>query len=533
MYTYTQILAAVCLILGIVVVVVICLGVTTIFRNVKHIPGPPVSPDLGQNAPHVTIIRPVKGIEPRLYECIASSFRQAYPQDRFSVRLCIENDRDTAWPILQKVIDDFPTVDACIMYEEEDAALDHTVNMGPNPKIRNLSRAYREAKGDIIWVVDCNVWMGASVMGRMVDKLSGFKIGGSSKPYKFVHQLPIVVDLIDYSTPQIADDQSLLAPTLDQGFASDTVVSDNPDTFQRVKSQGGGRLDEMFMATAHAKFYSGINTSKLAPCVVGKSNMFRKSQLEHATNPAKNPNIPQDKNLPTGVDYFSHNICEDHLIGHLLWLTDLPGFRNHGLVWGDIAVQPMSGMSVRAYTARRIRWLRARKYTVLSATILEPFTESFMFSTYFSFALTTWPYFQESWGIPPTWNAMALAWLFCIITWVTVDWFTFCRLHSGISMEIDDDTPRFAKGSSSQGGLSSRRFLEWLAAWLGREAFALPIWAWAVICGSTVNWRGKSFYVQWDTTVLPVNGEERTVMAREVRTPELERGTSRNKHRVD
>ncbi|KAM5344883.1 hypothetical protein ACJ41O_010745 [Fusarium nematophilum] len=530
MSSFKETAAAIFLILGTVVIVVVSIGVRAIFRNFKIRPPPPVSTNLAQNAPHVTIIRPVKGVEPRLYDCIASSFRQDYPQDKFSVRLCLEDENDPAYPILQRVLHDFPSVDGRILLEKEDDLLSDTINMGPNPKIRNLSRAYREAKGDIVWIVDCNIWASKNSMGRMVDKLMGYRMGGGSKPYKFVHQLPIVVDLVDYSSPSAADEQSLLASEVDEVLTSDPLASGDLGTFQKVRAQGGGRLDEMFMATSHAKFYSAINTVRVAPCAVGKSNMFRKSHLDQATDAALNPKLPQDQNLPTGVDYFSHNICEDHMIGDLIWKTPFPGYRKHALVWGDLAVQPMSGMSVVAYAARRARWLRARKYTVLPATLLEPFTESFMFSTYFSFALTTLPYFNEMWGIPQTWSAMAIAWLLCITTWMLVDWFTVHRLHSGETIDADENTPYFARGFSTEGGMPSRGFLEWLPAWLGREGLAFPIWVWAVIFGSTVNWRGRHFYVRYDTTVVAVDEEDRS---RSVRTPELERGSSRNKHRVD
>ena len=499
----------------------------TSIYHFKSRPAPPLSSQLGQNAPHVTIIRPVKGVEPRLYDCIAASFQQDYPHDKISIRLCIEDESDTAYPILQKVIEDFPTIDARIMLEKEDHVLSETVNMGPNPKIRNVSRAYREAKGDIVWIADCNVWMAKGVLGRMVDKLMGYKVGGASQPYKFVHQLPIVVDLIDYSAPLTAEGQSLLDDSSEAHYPTEGHEEEVPE----VMAQGGGRIDEMFMTTSHAKFYSAINTLRAAPCAVGKSNMFRKSQLDQATDAILNPKLPQDKNLPTGVDYFSHNICEDHLIGEALWNTDFPGYKSHALVWGDIAVQPMAGMSVKAYAARRSRWLRARKYTVLSATILEPFTECFLFSTYMSFCLTTIPFFNQSWGIPQTWKAMAIAWFAMTTLWMLVDYLGYLYLHSGGTVEVDENTPSFARGFGNPRGIKKRPFLEFLAAWIGREGLALPVWAYAVVFGNTVNWRGRLFYIHWDTTVEAVEPREERV--REVRTPELERGPSRNKHRVD
>ncbi|KAH7250155.1 uncharacterized protein BKA55DRAFT_539719 [Fusarium redolens] len=527
MWSLKELIASAFLFLAGLIVLVIAIGVWALFRNFASRPAHPVSPNLGENTPHVTIIRPIKGVEPRLYDCIAASFRQNYPQNKISIRLCLENDKDPAYPILQRVLEDFPGIDARIMLEVDDLALGTTPNMGPNPKIRNLSRAYREATGDIVWIVDCNVWMAKGVLGRMVDKLEGCNGDGGNVPYKFVHQLPIVVDLIDYSTPVAADGQPLLAASPVEDDASDHSGEGGSHDNPKVWAQGGGRLDEMFMATSHAKFYSAINTSRAAPCAVGKSNMFRKSHLDHATNAVLNPRIPQDKNLPTGVDYFSHNICEDHMIGDILWNTEFPGHRNHGLVWGDIAVQPMSGMSVKAYAARRSRWLRARKFTVLPATLIEPFTESFVFATYFTFAITT----LRICGIPPTWAARVIAWLTTITVWMLVDFFGYRRLHSGVTMEVDEETPRFARGFMNRDGIKTRKFLEFLAAWIVREALALPIWAYAVVFGNTVNWRGRRFRIRRDTTVEALDAEEER--SRQMQTPELERGPSQNKQRVD
>jgi ceramide glucosyltransferase len=128
------------------------------------------------NAPHVTAIRPVKGLEPYLYDCLAATFYQDYPRDKLTVYFCVSSRADPAYPTLQKLLSDFPHADAHIYIEDEDPLLQPNnaanYNLGPNPKIRNMSRAYREAKGDIVWILDCNVWVGRGVCGRMVDRLT-------------------------------------------------------------------------------------------------------------------------------------------------------------------------------------------------------------------------------------------------------------------------------------------------------------------------------------------------------------------------
>lgn len=485
MLTLIETTALVCLVWSAIVVVVQAVGVGAIYRFFLRRPSPPVSPTLGRDAPVVTIIRPVKGTEPHLYECLASTFQQDYPSDRVSIRLCIEDDDDAAYPVLAKIIADFPAFDAHILIEKRDPALygpDAHLSLGPNPKIRNISRAYREAKGDIVWIVDCNVWVSTGVLGRMVDKLMGYRREGAAKPYKFVHQMPLVVDTIESKPASITDAASW------------------------ISRNGGSRLDEMFMATTHAKFYGAINAVGIAPCIVGKSNMFRKSHLDRVTMASKRK--PYMGNIASGVDYFSHNICEDHLIGDLLWRSPIPGYRNHGLAWGDVVLQPMEGVSVSTYAARRARWLRARKLTVLAATLVEPGVESMLSCGYLVFALTTLPWLRDRLAIPPTWAAAGLLWTTLMVLWMVIDYLTFQMLHSGKATEVDQRTPRFARGTSHPDGMKEQSSFAWLLTWMGREMMAFPIWTWAVLLGRSVSWRGRTFHVNWDNSVEDVTGVE-------------------------
>lgn len=489
-------------------------GVVRIFLQYSAPPRRAAVESLPDDAvPHITVIRPVKGLEPALYECLASTFQQTYPQGRLSVHLCIENREDPAFGVLERVVADFPNIDARIYIETEDPVLHGTGgdinNLGPNPKIRNISRAYREARGDVVWIVDCNVWVSRGTAGRMVDKLFGFRADNQrAAPYKFVHQLPLVVDITG-TKDMDGQPESSAATVLDSG---------------------GARLDEMFMATTHAKFYSAINTVGVAPCIVGKSNMFRRSHLDRATDPATNPTLltAADGARGRGVDFFSSYICEDHLIGDLLWRTPVPGYRNHGLAAGDLALQPMADVPVRAYVARRVRWLRVRKWTVLLATLVEPGVESLLCCFYAAFSVTTlvprlapaYPLLARiasALAIEPTWMCMLRGWCVGVGIWSVMDWFAFHRLHACQCIEVDYEpstaTPAFARGRGGgavqrRGGLPRRPFLEWLAAWMGREAIALPIWTWAVLLGTTVAWRGKQFRVRMDMSVVEIDSPE-------------------------
>jgi ceramide glucosyltransferase len=469
------------------------------------------------NAPHVTAIRPVKGLEPYLYDCLAATFYQDYPRDKLTVYFCVSSRADPAYPTLQKLLSDFPHADAHIYIEDEDPLLQPNnaanYNLGPNPKIRNMSRAYREAKGDIVWILDCNVWVGRGVCGRMVDRLCG--IGDTpGRKYKFVHHLPIAVDVT--GTSGLREERQALLQACAQGDSA----SERREAFAMIEQQhrevgwlatGGGRLEELFLASSHAKMYTAINTVLIAPCIVGKSNMFRRSHLDYLTKPS--PTDPQPRR--PGIDYFSDNICEDHLIGDLLWKKQIreekelgESWGKHGMVFGDLAIQPVASMSVRGYMARRVRWLRVRKFTVLLATLVEPGTESILCSLYGAWGVTTSlaQHLQRK-GLGfadhmTSWTAFFAFFFLSIAAWILVDWTLYIKLHSAKTVELNDDTPCFAQPPARR---STRRpFLHWFAAWLGREMLALPIWIWAFYGGVTVQWRDRRFRVRLDMKVREI-----------------------------
>ncbi|KAL9032208.1 MAG: hypothetical protein Q9180_006630, partial [Flavoplaca navasiana] len=480
--------------------------------NFSGNPPSPISSYLPVAAvPHVTIIRPVKGIEPRMYDCLAATFQQNYPISKLKIFFCISSRDDPAFPVLERLLSDFTAFDAEILVEEEDPNLSgrngNSHNLGPNPKIRNMSRAYREAKGDIIWIIDCNVWVDQSVAGRLVDLLCGFTPNGLGRKYKFVHQLPLAVDVSD---------------TPDKQPQSSISMHGEPPKGSTVRREAslssylGGRLEEMFLSTSHAKFYTAISAVAVAPCIVGKSNMFRRSHLNALTQ--------SESYRDPGIDYFSENICEDHLIGDLLWKRPVPEqiqisaakeghaadlttvnpptqvqWGNHGLLTLSLAVQPTCCLPLGAYVARRTRWLRVRKFTVALATFVEHGTESLFCSAYGAFGLTTLPWCNYTLGISRTWAAFSVLWFSSVLMWCAVDSRVWRLLQSNGVLDANGELASWVRRRRRQS------WSEWVLAWIGREVFAFPIWLWAVLGGVTVVWRGRRFWVGMDMKVHEID----------------------------
>ena len=322
-----------------------------------------------------------------------------------------------------------------------------------------------------------------------MDLLCGFTSTAPGQKYKFVHQLPLVVDV---STPHDAKPDSL-----------------SPDLKSKLSNFiTGGLLEELFLSTSHAKFYTAISTVAIAPCIVGKSNMFRRSHLNALTSshPTHAP----------GIDFFSTNICEDHLIGDLLWRSPVPPsvqvsansegqspdnptiqpstWQNHGLLPphpSNLATQPTSNLSLLSYLDRRTRWLRVRKFTVTLATLVEPGTESLLCSLYGAYGLTSLSIFS----IPNTWTAFWLFFLTSVACWATADRYVWTLLQHGGTGD-PSERPVFGRSMGQR-----RPVGQWLVAWAGREVLAFPIWMWAFWGGVTVVWRGRRFWVGTDMVV--------------------------------
>ncbi|KAF9939190.1 hypothetical protein BGZ65_011269 [Modicella reniformis] len=129
-----------------------------------------------EEAPGVSIIRPLRGNDCNMYENLASSFRQDYP--RFEIIFSVAQANDPAITVVQDLMEKFPKVDARLIIGER--------NVGINPKINNMVRSYESAKHDILWVLDSNVYVDPGCMGRSVDKMLQPGVG-------LVHHLPFGV----------------------------------------------------------------------------------------------------------------------------------------------------------------------------------------------------------------------------------------------------------------------------------------------------------------------------------------------------
>jgi ceramide glucosyltransferase len=447
----------------------------------------------------VTILRPIKGIDPELYSCLRSSFDQDYPTNKLQIIFCVDDPADPAIPIIKKLMLEYPHIDSEIQFSENFNPQTKKSDdyYGPNPKVNNLAKGFRYPKFDILWVMDSNVWASSNILKNSVKTLNenlnnGQQLTGQRK-VRLVHHVPLALSINNSSNN--SDLEYSLSPS--QSFDSYRRVPSSKKP--RFLKKLGAKLDEMFLFTSHSKFYIALNKLSIGACVNGKSNIYRRSDIDVsvANIPSKKSSFFSDESVIDdarvisnkgpghAIEFFSRYIGEDNMIAISLWdnLDSRTGQTT------DLVIQPLSGTdnSVRDYINRRVRWLRVRKYMVMMATLIEPTTESIICGLIGNYGISIVLY-----------NRVFTPWLLFIhmVIWIAIDYIQYYTLIDNItSTKNCAHQPEWLKNIPP----TTRSFGSWLYIWVIREILALPIWITAMV-GHEIDWRGTPFRIKQDLT---------------------------------
>jgi ceramide glucosyltransferase len=179
--------------------------------------------DFYKTMPAISVLKPLKGLDGNLFDNLESICNQDYPE--YEIIFSLQDYNDPAFKVAEKIKEKYPEKDITLLVER--------CNAGLNPKVNNLIPAYRIARYEYILISDSNVLLGKNYLREIV------------KPFK------------DPGT----------------GLVSNLI-----------KGVGGYTLGSVFENLHLNSFIIGsvcfLDRFLKMPCVVGKSMLMRKNDLE-------------------------------------------------------------------------------------------------------------------------------------------------------------------------------------------------------------------------------------------------------------
>jgi len=105
----------------------------------RDLPAPP-------DAPPVSIIRPLRGVEPFSLETLGATFALDYPD--YEIIFCVQSPGDPINPLVEKLIADHPVCEAKLLVGGD--------YLSVNPNLHNCVKGWEAARHDYVILADSN-----------------------------------------------------------------------------------------------------------------------------------------------------------------------------------------------------------------------------------------------------------------------------------------------------------------------------------------------------------------------------------------
>ena len=154
----------------------------------------PPQPRLNGFAPPVSILKPVRGLDPDAYENFASFCRQDYPQ--YEIVFCVGAPDDPCMPAIERLQRDFPQQNIRVLFGSGRVAA--------NDKVAKLVRLANEAQYEYLVINDSDVRVKPDYLRRIVAPMEDPKVGAvtclyvSTGEHSFIEKLQTAGMLSDF-----------------------------------------------------------------------------------------------------------------------------------------------------------------------------------------------------------------------------------------------------------------------------------------------------------------------------------------------
>jgi ceramide glucosyltransferase len=128
------------------------------------------------SCPPISVLKPLKGLDDHLFDNLDSFCLQEYPQ--YEIIFALQDHNDPAYKVAKKVKDKNPDKDIRIIVEQ--------CEVGLNPKVNNLLPAYRCARYEHILISDSNVKVDRNYLSEIAEKMGDPSVGLVSNMIKGV-----------------------------------------------------------------------------------------------------------------------------------------------------------------------------------------------------------------------------------------------------------------------------------------------------------------------------------------------------------
>ena len=135
-------------------------------RKSCHCYGEPLAP--------ISVLKPVRGLDPDAYENFASFCRQDYPE--LEILFAVSDAADPAVPVVRKADRRFSRRPIRVIVVED--------RLGPNSKVSNLCRLAREARHDLLVITDSDVRVEPGYLRSVAAMFRDPEVGGVTALYR-------------------------------------------------------------------------------------------------------------------------------------------------------------------------------------------------------------------------------------------------------------------------------------------------------------------------------------------------------------